>query len=264
VDFVIPEGFTVDPEHARLHAAIEAKAKALGCSYVDALRLFEKFRAPAGFRVDEARLAIFERAREICAGDGVENFAATAILLEQTGGCAPACVADPRAVVLGPNAHERGLPAMIHLNAAASVTREGFSGCAYSGGVIAHGGESLFAIDLDGIAMPPGGNVSLLVNHDGNRIAGRARAEVTDGALYLRDGRFSRVTAAGREAAGLHDEGHPLKLSVGVSGESEYLSRPTSMLLNGRQQTVATVMRKARLLEVSIVPAGADPLAALA
>lgn len=150
----------------------------------------------------------------------------------------------------------------VQLYAGAAMSDVGFSGIAYSGGVISHNDE-LFAIDLEQIALPAGGRVSLLVNHDTNRIAGQARAEVSGGALYIQQGRFSKATAHGREVAGLHEEGQPLKLSVGVSGRLERMQQPTTLLLNSRQQTVQAVMRKGRLLEVSIVPAGADPQATI-
>lgn len=52
--------------------------------------------------------------------------------------------------------------------------------------------------------------------------------------LYLRDGRFSKATAAGREIAGLHSEGQPLKLSVSVNGRREQYSALRELLLNGR------------------------------
>jgi hypothetical protein len=152
--------------------------------------------------------------------------------------------------------------ATVTLYAGAAMTDVGFSGVAYSGGVISHNDE-LFAIDLDQLALPADGRVSLLVNHDTNRIAGQARAEVSGGALYLRQGRFSKATVHGREVAALREEGQPLKLSVGVSGRLERMRQPTTLVLNSRQQTVQAVMRKARLLEVSIVPAGADPHATI-
>jgi hypothetical protein len=157
-------------------------------------------------------------------------------------------------------AAENGTLVTVNLFAAAGSTSVGFSGLAYSGGVISHNDE-LFAIDLATMTLPAAGRVSLLVNHDSNRIAGHARVEVNGGSLYIREGRFSQATRSGREIAGLHAEGQPLKLSVGVNGRMERLQRATVMLLNARQQTVQAVMRKARLLEVSIVPAGVDPAA---
>jgi hypothetical protein len=56
----------------------------------------------------------------------------------------------------------------------------------------------------------------------------------------------------------LHEEGQPLKLSVGVSGRVERLQRPTTVLLNAWRQP------SKRWLEVLIVPAGADPTATIA
>lgn len=111
--------------------------------------------------------------------------------------------------------------------------------------------------------MSAGRRTSLLVNHDTNRIAGHARVEVGAGALHLREGRFSQATPPGREVAGLHTEGQPFKLSVGVNGRRELYRAPRRALLNGREQEVQTVLRRARLLEVSVVPARADPDATL-
>lgn len=154
----------------------------------------------------------------------------------------------------------RGSRVTLRLYAAAASANGKFSGLAYSGNAISYHDER-FAIDLSSMSLPPGGRVPILVNHDANRVAGRAIAEIHSGALWVRDGEFSKVTPAGREAAGLYAESQPLKLSVGVSGERDYVQG--GAMVNGRQQNVSTVLRKSRLLEVSIVPAGADPAATL-
>jgi hypothetical protein len=218
----IPDGLPVDEEGARtVRAAETVMAVIPGTSFLDALGMVQS----ACRQVDAIN------ARHLC-------------LRSST-----------RIELSAPMQWER---VTVNLYAGAAMSDVGFSGVAYSGGVISHNDE-LFAIDLEQITLPAGGRVSLLVNHDTNRIAGQARAEVNGGALYIRQGRFSKATAHGREVAGLHDEGQPLKLSVGVSGRLERMPKPTALLLNSRQQTVQAVMRKARLLEVSIVPAGADP-----
>jgi len=152
----------------------------------------------------------------------------------------------------------------LRLYAVADVANGEFSGLAYSGNAISYNDERL-VIDLASLALPPGGRVPILLNHDSNQVAGRAVAEITGGGLWIRRGEFSKSTAAGREAAGLHAEKQPLKLSIGVGdGRREHMrSGGRAMLINGRLQSVGVVLRKARLLEVSIVPAGADPAAAL-
>jgi hypothetical protein len=152
----------------------------------------------------------------------------------------------------------------VWLTASAAVAPSGsFGGIAYSGGVVNYDGEQL-AIDLDEISLPSSGRIPLLMNHNTNRIAGHAGVSVSDGVMHIRDGKFSNVTEAGREAAGLRSEGQPLSLSAGVIGKRHRLQRPTALVLNHRMQTVETILRKCRLLEVSIVPAGADPEAGIA
>jgi hypothetical protein len=219
------DGLPVDDASARQVRAAEALIVAMpGTTFLEAARMVEAASRQA--ELIEARTACF-RSRRVDLAATVQWEKATFMLF-----------------------------------AGAGMTSAGFSGLAYSGGVISHNGD-LFAIDLEQIALPAGGRVSLLVNHDTNRIAGQARAEIVGGALYLRDGRFSKATVHGREVAGLHEEGQPLKLSVGVSGRVERLQRPSTIWLNARQQTVQAVMRQSRLLEVSIVPAGADPIATI-
>jgi hypothetical protein len=257
IPLVVPGGFVVDAERALLHAAAVAMTSSTGCDYLEAVRqLSEPFCAPPGFDVDEGRLVILKGALRLSACmDG--GFDAALRLIEQTREPGIMRIADPDAEVRAPKRSDGGR-VTVHLFAAAAMTDAGFSGLAYSGGVVSHNQE-LMAIDLDAISLPAGSRVPLLMNHDANRIAGRARVDVSAGAIYLRDGQFSKATAAGREAAGLFEEGQPLKLSVGVTGQKEYFPRPTQMMLNGREQTLQAVMRKPRLLEVSIVPAGADP-----
>lgn len=86
------------------------------------------------------------------------------------------------------------------------------------------------------------------------------------GFLFVHGGIIAPSKRKARMVARLRhfgEEGQPFKLSVGVSGRVEHLQRPTTILLNARQQTVQAVMRQSRLLEVPIAPAGADPNATI-
>ena len=99
----------------------------------------------------------------------------------------------------------------------------------------------------------------MLFDHDGKRIAGRARLANRGTSLDIVEGIVSEATAAGREVAALMREGHPWELSVGISGAYESCDRRRPTTLNGRSMALDLVMRRARLLEVSFVVAGADP-----
>jgi len=90
---------------------------------------------------------------------------------------------------------------VLQLKAPMVMGRAAFSGIAYSGGAVSMNGDD-FAIDLAGIQLPTSGKVSILANHDPAMIVGHAAATVDGGMLHLTNGRFSDVTAAGREAAG--------------------------------------------------------------
>ena len=51
----------------------------------------------------------------------------------------------------------------------------------------------------------------------------------------------------------------PWKLSVGFNANSEEMSPPQTVNINGQSLTLSTIFRNARILEVSFVPADADP-----
>lgn len=133
----------------------------------------------------------------------------------------------------------------------------GFSGVAYSGGVVPQfGWLGDVAIDLSTLTLPP--RTFALLNHDETQRVGHCRAVLDGGALRV-VGSFSKTTPAGQTVAGEFAEGAPWELSVGIQGRLESYDRPCQIVLNGREMTVDGVFRDARLMEVSFVPAGADP-----
>lgn len=135
----------------------------------------------------------------------------------------------------------------------------GFRGLAYSGGIVPnHGWAGDMAIDLASMALPET-EVPILLNHDSDQIVGRARVANHGDRLEIVDGAFSAVTEHGRMVADLMAEGHPWSLSVGVNGRMLSADRAKTTKLNGREMRLDSVIRDARLLEVSFVPSGADP-----
>jgi hypothetical protein len=137
----------------------------------------------------------------------------------------------------------------------------GFRGMAYAGGVVPnHGWAGDMAIDLASLSLPPG-DVPVLRNHDPDQIVGRARLSNDGTQLQVVDGRFSGVTDVARETSALMAEGHPWKLSVGINASMTSVDRAKPVMLNGRNLTVDSIYRNARVLELSFVPSGADPSA---
>ena len=134
----------------------------------------------------------------------------------------------------------------------------GFSGVAYSGGVVPnYGWAGDMCIDLASMTTPT--KVAVLRNHDPNQVVGHAMVACDGTQLLLTDGAFSEVTAAGKEVAGLMAEGQPWALSVGVNGRAQFFEPKRKVSCNGRDMEVDCMLEKTRLLEVSFVPAGADP-----
>lgn len=138
----------------------------------------------------------------------------------------------------------------------------GFSGIAYSGGVVPnYGWRGDMAIDLASMQQP-GDRVPITFGHnddDVEQTVGWARV-VNDGqTLTLADGRFSAATESGRKVAALMAEGQPFMFSVGVNGRAFDADKAKPTTLNGRALPVDTVLRDTRLLHVSFVHAGADP-----
>lgn len=162
-----------------------------------------------------------------------------------------------------PSMHERtvcyALLAPAEAVRTADAAIQGFAGIAYSGGVVPnYGMAGDMAIDLGSIDLPRA-EVPILLNHDPNKIVGRATV-VNDGKqLTITSGTFSTVTEYGKQVAGLMGEGHPWQYSVGIAGKARGVKRDTPTKLNGREMALDTLLHKTRLLEVSFVPSGADP-----
>lgn len=97
-----------------------------------------------------------------------------------------------------------------------------------------------------------------LVNHDPDQRAGHCRVWIDGSAIHIA-GQFSRMTAAGQSVAGEFMEKAPWKLSVGFNANSEEMNPPQTVDLNGQSLSLSTIFRNARILEVSFVPADADP-----
>lgn len=133
-----------------------------------------------------------------------------------------------------------------------------FEGLAYSGGVIPNYGlYGDAAIDLESMVVSAK-PVFALVNHDSNQRAGKVELRKIESGL-LASGSFSLSTDAGRQVAAEFAEGAPWELSVGINAEVEVFPKRTDVELNGRTLSVDSVFRKARVRELSFVPAGADP-----
>lgn len=134
----------------------------------------------------------------------------------------------------------------------------GFRGVAYSGGVVPnYGWAGDMAIDLATLQAPT--EVAILRNHDPNQIVGKAKVACDGSQLTLVDGSFSDATAAGKEVAALMAEGQPWALSVGVNAKAQFFEPKRKVQCNGQALEVSCLLQNARLLEVSFVPAGADP-----
>lgn len=133
----------------------------------------------------------------------------------------------------------------------------GFSGIAYSGGVVPNfGWYGNSAIDMGSVSIPD--QMFALVNHDPDQRAGHCRVWI-EGSTIRVAGQFSKITDAGKSVAGEFKEKAPWKLSVGFNANSEEMSPPQTVDLNGQSLSLSTIFRNARILEVSFVPADADP-----
>ena len=133
----------------------------------------------------------------------------------------------------------------------------GFSGIAYSGGVVPnYGWYGDTAIDLASVTLPE--RIFALVNHDDEERAGHCRVWLEGDAIRVA-GQFSKATEAGQSVAAEFAEGAPWKLSVGFNATVETNDPPRSIDINGRSLIVNSIFRNARILEVSFVPSDADP-----
>jgi len=133
----------------------------------------------------------------------------------------------------------------------------GLQGIAYSGGIIpGYGGLGDCIIDLASVQFSP--SIFILVNHDPNQRAGRATLSVADHQLQVA-GQFSQATPTGQQIAAEFAEGAPFQFSVGIAADLEYSQDKVTRTVNGQNVAVNTVFSNPRVLEASLVPAGADP-----
>lgn len=157
--------------------------------------------------------------------------------------------------------HGKPLVVELRSEANAEAVRDGerirFGGIAYSGGPVRQLFAGETAVDLAAIRIKD--SIPVTLNHDDNKIVGRARI-VNDGkSLRIVDGEFSEVTPYGKEVAGLMAEGHPWEFSIGAGGRYVQADQKRVTKLNGRAMNLDSYLSDARLLHVSFVPAGADP-----
>jgi hypothetical protein len=138
-----------------------------------------------------------------------------------------------------------------------------FRGVAYSGGPIPNrnwdGSASL--IDMDSFALPAEGRkVFILADHDDECKVGFAMAYKRGGKIVLEDGQFFS-NESGQEAALLMSEDAPYEFSVGITGDMLWLDGPArpKVKQDGVEYEIGSTVYNARLLEVSLVTAGADP-----
>jgi hypothetical protein len=133
----------------------------------------------------------------------------------------------------------------------------GLQGIAYSGGVIpGYGALGDSIIDLSNAQFAP--NLFLLVNHDPDQRAGRVTLSVDQNRLLVQ-GQFSQATSSGKQVAAEFAEGAPWRLSVGIQSDLEYSQEKMLRMVNGQMVSVNSVFTSPRILEISLVPAGADP-----
>jgi hypothetical protein len=253
MDFQTPEGFTVDQERLAVLQRAQHLAATYGHTLDEALRLIERMAAgavvAAGFPVDPLCASLHAAALAFQAQHaGMAYMDAVGAVVAQEHGMPVSATLRLRATS----------PVQVELRAGVDTSAATFSGVAYSGGVVPnYGFAGDMAIDLATLAAP--GRVPVLMNHDPDQVVGHASVTNYGRMLDLRDGRFSSATEAGRIVSETRAEGQPWALSVGLNGRFESTDRARGLQLNGRVLNVDTIVRAARLLEVSFVPAGADP-----
>jgi len=131
--------------------------------------------------------------------------------------------------------------------------------------MLAHTGAKIerffgsMVVDMSGVQAPERGT-PILLGHNEHAIAGFADSiELTDEGLVLL-GTLSEVTEAGREVAGLSDEGFPWQASVGLQVLiREVIEGGSEGQANGETFSgPLEIWRESRLLESSFVVSGAD------
>ena len=139
-----------------------------------------------------------------------------------------------------------------------SLKVQRFSMLAHTGVPVSRGFFGSMVFDLAGIEA--GAKVPILMNHDDNQIVGFAdTSKVTEDGLVL-EGVILTEEEAGARVQRLSKSGFPFQASIGVQPiKTEDLDAGSKIELNGQEVSgPATIVRRARLLESSFLPAGAD------
>jgi phage head maturation protease len=132
-----------------------------------------------------------------------------------------------------------------------------FGGIAYSGEIIpSYGWIGDVVIDLADAQIPD--SLFALVNHDPDQRVGKCRPRIENGQLWI-EGEFLQATDIGRQVAAELAEGAPWQYSIGFTAPLDIYNEAREVTVNGRTLRVQGIFRAPRLLEVSFVPAGADP-----
>jgi hypothetical protein len=137
--------------------------------------------------------------------------------------------------------------------------RRGFSGIAYTGGVVNnHWYYGTLIIDLDGVTFSPE-NMPILKDHDQQKILGYATKLSKENGVISIDGVFLDSSPEAQKVIEMADEGFPWQLSISIDLEqSESIPRGASALVNGQEiHGPLTAIRKAQIREVSFCAVGA-------
>lgn len=136
--------------------------------------------------------------------------------------------------------------------------RINFTGVAYSGIPIPrhHMLENL-SIDLASMSFKE--TVPVFFNHSADKVTGFGKLKIENNQLVV-EGHISSSTPEGKRILSLSKEGMPWELSVGTDPEYlEAYNENTVMNVNGSQvKGPGVIFRNTRVLEVSVVPVGAD------
>lgn len=148
-------------------------------------------------------------------------------------------------------------PVML-IAAAAENELPSFSIRAYGGGRLNLGWGTDFVFDIQG--MRHQGALPVLLNHDPNRVVGQADSvEISERAVKM-SGRFTANNEAVRDIVEHASNGFKWAASCGWDPDTfEFVDAESSVKVNGlNHEGPLYVVRASRLVEVSIVPAGAD------
>lgn len=133
---------------------------------------------------------------------------------------------------------------------------------AYSGGILTGSSLGTAVVDLDGLEIDV--STPLLIDHDTgfDGVCGQVMCSKTGGQIVAH-GSIDKRTNVGQQVIRMAKAGHQWQASVGLEVTQEQHVMPGKLLINGQELTIpaggATLVRKGRLREISIVSVGADP-----